>query len=98
MPVLRCNSLESVLLPLPGQPITMIFFMSRMGQAPFLINSRHQDPAGRAEDAPIDAFVANAAPWLAQAAEATGAEVVQVVGRKVTLYRKNPEKTIIDLR
>ena len=28
-------------------------------------------------------------------AEATGAEVV---GRKVTLYRKNPEKTIIDLR
>ena len=31
-------------------------------------------------------------------AEATGAEVVQVVGRKVTLYRKNPEKTIIDLR
>ena len=28
-------------------------------------------------------------------AEATGA---QVVGRKVTLYRKNPEKTIIDLR
>jgi len=30
-------------------------------------------------------------------AEATGAEVVQV-GRKVTLYRKNPEKTIIDLR
>ena len=31
-------------------------------------------------------------------AEATGAEVVQVVGRKVTLYRKNPEKTIIELR
>lgn len=31
-------------------------------------------------------------------AEATGAEVVQVVGRKVTLYRKNPEKTIIDLK
>ena len=31
-------------------------------------------------------------------AAATGAEVVQVVGRKVTLYRKNPEKTIIDLR
>ena len=30
--------------------------------------------------------------------EATGAEVVQVVGRKVTLYRKNPEKTIIELR
>ena len=27
-----------------------------------------------------------------------GAEVVQVVGRKVTLYRKNLEKTIIDLR
>lgn len=31
-------------------------------------------------------------------AAATGAEVVQVVGRKVTLYRKNPEKTILDLR
>ena len=31
-------------------------------------------------------------------ASATGAEVVQVVGRKVTLYRKNPEKTILDLR
>lgn len=31
-------------------------------------------------------------------AVATGAEVVQVVGRKVTLYRKNPEKTILDLR
>ena len=31
-------------------------------------------------------------------AEATGAEVVQVVGRKVTLYRKNPEKTIIELK
>lgn len=31
-------------------------------------------------------------------AEATGSEVVQVVGRKVTLYRKNPKKTIIDLR
>lgn len=31
-------------------------------------------------------------------AAATGAEVVQVVGRKVTLYRKNSEKTIIDLR
>ena len=31
-------------------------------------------------------------------AAATGAEVVQVVGRKVTLYRKNPEKTIIDLK
>ena len=31
-------------------------------------------------------------------AEATGAEVVRVVGRKVTLYRKNPEKTIIELR
>ena len=30
-------------------------------------------------------------------AAATGAEVVQVVGRKVTLYRKNPEKTILDL-
>ena len=31
-------------------------------------------------------------------AEATGAEVVQVGGRKVTLYRKNPEKTIIELK
>ena len=31
-------------------------------------------------------------------AAGTGAEVVQVVGRKVTLYRKNPEKTILDLR
>ena len=31
-------------------------------------------------------------------AAATGAEVVQLVGRKVTLYRKNPEKTILDLR
>ena len=31
-------------------------------------------------------------------AAATGAEVVQVVGRKVTLYRKTPEKTILDLR
>ena len=31
-------------------------------------------------------------------AAATGAEVVQVVGRKVALYRKNPEKTILDLR
>ena len=31
-------------------------------------------------------------------AAATGAEVVQVVGRKVTVYRKNPEKTILDLR
>ena len=31
-------------------------------------------------------------------AAATGAEVVQVVGRKVTLYRKNPEKAILDLR
>ena len=31
-------------------------------------------------------------------AAATGAEVEQVVGRKVTLYRKNPEKTILDLR
>ena len=31
-------------------------------------------------------------------AAATGAEVVQVVGRKVTLYRKNPEKTILDPR
>lgn len=31
-------------------------------------------------------------------AAATGAEVVQVVGRKVTLYRKNLEKTILDLR
>lgn len=31
-------------------------------------------------------------------AAATGAEVVQVVGRRVTLYRKNPEKTILDLR
>lgn len=31
-------------------------------------------------------------------AAATGAEVVQVVGRKVTLYRRNPEKTILDLR
>ena len=31
-------------------------------------------------------------------AAATGAEVVQVVGRKVTLYRKNPEKTILDRR
>ena len=29
---------------------------------------------------------------------ASGAEVVQVVGRKVTLYRKNPEKTIIELK
>ena len=39
-----------------------------------------------------------AAEMAATLAEATGAEVVQVVGRKVTLYRKNPEKTIIDLR
>ena len=31
-------------------------------------------------------------------AAATGAEVGQVGGRKVTLYRKNPEKTILDLR
>ena len=31
-------------------------------------------------------------------AAATGAEGGQVVGRKVTLYRKNPEKTILDLR
>ena len=31
-------------------------------------------------------------------AEATNCEVVQVVGRKITLYRKNPKKTIIDLR
>lgn len=30
-------------------------------------------------------------------AEAVGCEVVQVVGRKMTLYRKNPEKTIIEL-
>ena len=35
---------------------------------------------------------------LAEIAEQLGAEVVQVVGRKVTLYRKNPEKTILDLR
>ena len=32
----------------------------------------------------------------AQLAEATGAEVVLVVGRKVTLYRKNPEKTSLN--
>ena len=31
-------------------------------------------------------------------AAATGAEVVQVVGREVTLYRRNQEKTILDLR
>lgn len=31
-------------------------------------------------------------------AEATASEVVQVVGRKVTLYRKNPEKTILELK
>ena len=37
-------------------------------------------------------------PTAAVLAAATGAEVVQVVGRKVTLYRKNPEKTILDLR
>lgn len=30
-------------------------------------------------------------------AEASHSEVVQVVGRKVTLYRKNPKKTIIEL-
>ena len=47
----------------------------------------------------IKLTVLETAPEMAATlAEATGAEVVQVVGRKVTLYRKNPEKTIIDLR
>lgn len=31
-------------------------------------------------------------------ADATHAEVVQVIGKKLTLYRKNPEKTIIELK
>ncbi len=42
-----------------------------------------------APDAPKDTAAA--------LAEAVGCEVVQVVGRKMTLYRKNPEKTIIEL-
>ena len=45
-----------------------------------------------------DALTARELIKLTVLAKATGAEVVQVVGRKVTLYRKNPEKTIIDLR
>lgn len=44
--------------------------------------------AGRAEDAPIDAFVANAAPWLAQAVEATGAEFH--IGGAQDYYDGNP--------
>lgn len=31
-------------------------------------------------------------------ADATHSEVVQVIGRKLTLYRKNPEKTVIELK
>lgn len=38
------------------------------------------------------------AEMAAMLAEASRSEVVQVVGRKVTLYRKNPKKTIIELR
>lgn len=38
------------------------------------------------------------AGMAATLAAATRSEVVQVVGRKVTLYRKNPEKTIIELK
>lgn len=38
------------------------------------------------------------AEMAAMLAEASHSEVVQVVGRKVTLYRKNPKKTIIELR
>ena len=30
-------------------------------------------------------------------AEQTGAEVVQVIGMKLVLYRRNPEKPVIDL-
>lgn len=37
------------------------------------------------------------AEMAAMLAEASRSEVVQVVGRKVTLYRKNPKKTIIEL-
>ena len=33
----------------------------------------------------------------AEIAEKVGCEVVQVVGRKMTFYRKNPENTIIEL-
>lgn len=44
--------------------------------------------AGRAEDAPIDTFVANAAPWLAQAVEATGAEFH--IGGAQDYYDGNP--------
>lgn len=44
--------------------------------------------ADRAEDAPIDAFVANAAPWLAQAVEATGAECH--IGGAQDYYDGNP--------
>ena len=32
-----------------------------------------------------------------QLAEATGSEVVQVIGMKLVLYRRNPEKPVIDL-
>ena len=32
-----------------------------------------------------------------QVAEATGSEVVQVIGMKLVLYRRNPEKPVIDL-
>lgn len=37
------------------------------------------------------------AEMAAMLAEASHAEVVQVVGKKITLYRKNPKKTIIEL-
>ena len=46
----------------------------------------------------IKLTVLETAPETPREMAATLAEVVQVVGRKVTLYRKNPEKTIIDLR
>ena len=34
---------------------------------------------------------------LFRSAEATGSEVVQVIGMKLVLYRRNPEKPVIDL-
>ena len=45
------------------------------------------------DNCPMDAREA-----AAELAEATGAEVVQVIGSRFVLYRRNPKKPVIDLK